>query len=451
MAKSEVATTTPQLAVILAAGLGSRLSRGTRPKPLVKLLGLSLVERIICTFALDLGVSKILAVVGHEAAEVEAHLGDIAQRRGLEIVCVPAKDWRLGNGASALAVQGWTGDRPFYLAMADHLFEPQLGRRLGSHPISDGQILLAVDRNKGAVFDLEDVTRVKLEGGRIVAIGKDLGDWDAADTGLFLCTSGLFDGLAAAVTSQHYGLSDGVRELAADNRALAADVSGHRWLDIDTQAALQEAERRLIKGEQGKMNDGPISRYLNRPVSSWITQNLLLGTNVTPNQISLLSWALSCIAAVLFAAGGQATLAVGGGIAQLASILDGCDGEIARFKRLGSEFGGWFDAILDRYADAFLLFGLLWHCYWPDTDPLTLTVGFAAIVGSFMNSYTADKYDGLMARRLERGLHIRLGRDIRVFMIFLGALLNLPLVTLWVIAVLMNVEVVRRVLVCRRT
>ncbi len=46
-------------------------------------------------------------------------------------------------------------------------------------------------------------------------------------------------------------------------------------------------------------------------------------------------------------------------VAQVASIIDGCDGEIARLKRLESDFGAWFDAVLERYADAFLLFGPL--------------------------------------------------------------------------------------------
>ncbi len=55
--------------------------------------------------------------------------------------------------------------------------------------------------------------------------------------------------------------------------------------------------------------------------------------------------------------------AAGGVVAQVTSIIDGCDGEIARLKRLESDFGAWSDAVLDRDADAFLLFGLLWHSY----------------------------------------------------------------------------------------
>ena len=159
---------------------------------------------------------------------------------------------------------------------------------------------------------------------------------------------------------------------------------------------------------------------------------------------------MSTIAAGLLAVGGYPALAAGGVMAQLASIVDGCDGEIARLKGLQSDFGGWFDAILDRYADAFLLFGLMWHAFASTGARLSLAIGFAAIVGSFINSYTADKYDWLMARKLQGSPYLRLGRDVRVFTIFLGALFNLPLLTLGVIALATNAEVVRRILVFRR-
>ncbi len=67
-----------------------------------------------------------------------------------------------------------------------------------------------------------------------------------------------------------------------------------------------------------------------------------------------------------------------------------------------------------------------------------------------MNSYSADKYDGLMTKKLRGAPYFRLGRDVRVFIIFLGAVFNLPLLTLAVIALVMNIEVVRRIIVCRR-
>ena len=341
----------PEVALILAAGLGSRLRPQTKTaKPLAKVLGLTLAERVICTM-LDAGVQRFLVSLGHEADTVRSHFSEIAQRRGVTVDFVEAEDWARGNGASALAANGRTGEAPFFLVMIDHLFDPKIAQALAYDPPPSGEMRLAVDRDKDAIFDLDDVTRVKIDDGRIQAIGKLRNDWDAGDTGVMLCTPGLFEGLERAAAQNEHGLSDGLRDLAGEGRAGTVDVTGLCWLDVDTPEALRESERRLMRSQGSKTRDGPVSRHLNRPVSRWLSR-YLVRTSVTPNQISLVSWLLSCVAAGLMAVSGYPALAIGGVLAQLASIIDGCDGEVARLKRCQSEFGGWFDAVLDRYADA---------------------------------------------------------------------------------------------------
>jgi len=449
MKETDLTNAKPEMALILAAGLGSRLRPHTRtPKPLTKVLGLSLAERVVCTL-LDAGIGRFLVTLGSDAEAVRGHFSEIARRRDVTIDYVDAKDWERGNGASALAAKGRTGEAPFFLVMIDHLFDPAIARGLADDPPAPGQMRLAVDRDKDTIFDLDDVTRVKIDDGHIQEIGKTLDDWNASDTGIMLCTSGIFVALERAAANNAHGLSDGLRELAGEGGARIVDVTGLSWLDVDTPEALAEAERRLMRQQGGKTRDGPVSRYINRPVSRWLSR-ILVRTAVTPNQISLLSWILSCVAAGLMALSGYPALAIGGVLAQLASIIDGCDGEIARLKHSQSAFGGWFDAVLDRYADAVLLFGLMWHEFAATGTNLSVVLGFAAIVGSFLNSYTADKYDGLMAQRLQGATYFRLGRDVRVFVIFLGAVLNQPLVTLGVVALVMNVEVVRRIVICAR-
>jgi CDP-L-myo-inositol myo-inositolphosphotransferase len=154
------------------------------------------------------------------------------------------------------------------------------------------------------------------------------------------------------------------------------------------------------------------------------------------------------VGALFFFFVGYVNLLIGGILAQIASIIDGCDGEIARLKFQASEFGGWYDAVLDRYADAFLLFGLTYYVYFLGENLLYLFIGFLAIIGSFMNSYTADKYDGLMKKNLTRGKHyFRIGRDVRIGIIFIGTLINQPALVLFVIAFLMNTENIRRILI----
>ena len=143
--------------------------------------------------------------------------------------------------------------------------------------------------------------------------------------------------------------------------------------------------------------------------------------------------------AFFFFLGGHLNLVIGGILAQLSSVIDGCDGEIARLKFRITEFGGWFDAVLDRYADIFLLGGLIWHLYAPSGDVLPLCIGFFAIMGTFMNSYTADKYDGFMTKKISAGrAYFRMGRDVRIALIFVGAIINQPFLALLLIALLTN-------------
>jgi CDP-L-myo-inositol myo-inositolphosphotransferase len=71
---------------------------------------------------------------------------------------------------------------------------------------------------------------------------------------------------------------------------------------------------------------------------------------------------------------------------------------------LGTDYGGWLDAVLDRYADALLLFGLTWHITQGGSNAVAWLAGFAAIIGSFLLSYTADKYDSRMRSRVTQGL-----------------------------------------------
>jgi CDP-L-myo-inositol myo-inositolphosphotransferase len=296
---------------------------------------------------------------------------------------------------------------------------------------------------------MEDVTRVKTEDNKIQNIGKDLTDFNGFDTGIFFCSPSIFEALEHS--TEKYGettLSGAVRILAAVDRARAFHTSGRFWIDVDDTAAFNKGEKALLNRLRGKPNDGPVSRYLNRPLSLRISRRLVKYP-VTPNQISLFSFLCSMLGAGLFAFGGYPALLLGGLLAQFASVLDGCDGEVARLKFQGSDYGGWFDAVLDRYADAFLLFGLTWHALSANPGPLMLFIGFLAIIGSFILSYTADKYDRLMSDRIIHGKVPRLGRDVRVFLIFLGAIFNQVPLTLTLIALVMNIETIRRVVICR--
>ncbi len=438
--------------LILAAGRGSRLRSRADCKPLLALLGVALVERVIRT-ALAAGADRFVVVTGHRAEPLEAFLEGLGARLAVPITCCRNHHWASAeNGASVLAAREALGGGPFLLLMADHLVSVGLLRRLCAAPPPEGGVRLAVDgRLDNPLVDPEDVTRVRHQGGAIRGIGKGLADYNGYDTGAFLCTPALLEAVEASVAAGDSRLSAAVQRLAEEGRAEALAVDGEPWIDVDDEPALARAEALLLAELRGKPTDGPVARWLNRPLSVRLSRHLVRWP-ITPNQISLLAFSSQVIAALLLAMPGYAPLVAGGLLAQLGSVIDGCDGEVARLKYQCSDYGGWLDAVLDRYADALLLFALAWHAFGNGAGTGALLWGFAAVLGSFMLSYTADKYDHRMRECILQGgrAGLRLGRDLRVLVVFLAALADQPLAALVLLAVVMNGETLRRILVLRR-
>lgn len=433
----------PPVAVILAAGAGRRLQRdGFRePKPLVRILGLSLGER--CTAQMQaVGVNRFVVVLGNEHERVLSHFCDIQQRRSCEMTFVVAEDWRKGNGCSAEVAEQVIGERPFLLTMVDHLLSPELIRKVLASPPEPGEIVVGVDRLKEKIFDTSDLTKVLISDGRITQIGKGLEQWDAGDTGLLYCTDVLFRGLARASALGCCSLTEGILECIREGRVRAVDVSGGLWLDVDTREAHREAKRRvyvtLTKGD----DDGYVSQYLNRPLSRRLSA-VLAETPVTPNQISVASFVLALSAAAALATTSAGWWIVGGLLIQLASILDGCDGEIARLKFMQTPRGGWLDTILDRYADIALGLAVTFAAASLHPSPWIYLMGFVAITGFLLGSYVKKEYHVRFGRAYPNNPAERLRRrDLRLLCIAVGAVVGHPFEALLTVGSLSHLAVV---------
>jgi 1L-myo-inositol 1-phosphate cytidylyltransferase len=228
--------------VIIAAGRGSRLAGRAESKPLLEVGGRALVDRVV-EAAVEVGIRGFVVVTGYAGDKVERHLEGLAAAEGLTIEVVRNDEWEKENGLSVLKARELAGDR-FLLSMSDHLFDPAILADLARQPIADGETILAVDANirDNALVDLDDVTRVRVREGRIVAIGKGLEDYNAFDTGLFLGTRGLFLALAKSQEGGDYTLSGGLKALAADGKARVMDIGGRYWIDVDDPGALAKAE-----------------------------------------------------------------------------------------------------------------------------------------------------------------------------------------------------------------
>ncbi|HXK33849.1 MAG TPA: CDP-alcohol phosphatidyltransferase family protein [Dehalococcoidia bacterium] len=163
--------------------------------------------------------------------------------------------------------------------------------------------------------------------------------------------------------------------------------------------------------------EGPVSRYLNRRASVPIAR-ALARTPATPNQVS--------VAALLIAVAAAALLVVGrnieaGVLIQASSVIDGVDGDLARAKAVASKFGGLFDAVLDRYADAVIIAGMAWWAHEREDWPAPLVLGFVAAVGAIMVSYSRARLETEGGRGAAAELLGIASRDVRLLALAAGA------------------------------
>lgn len=230
-------------AILLAAGEGSRLRPVAPYKPLCTVGARPLIDHAIAGLA-EAGMTRVIVVLGYGAEAIEAHLA--AGNWPLKVETVLTADHRQPNGVSLLAAESLLAGDDALLAMCDHLVEPALYRRVARAGASGGA-RLGIDRNIASdLVDLEDVTCVLSEGERISAIGKGIAEYDCFDTGVFAIGPALFAALHKLASPS---LTEGMRLLAAEDKALIVDCETLGWIDVDDGPALEKAER-WLRGER---------------------------------------------------------------------------------------------------------------------------------------------------------------------------------------------------------
>jgi phosphatidylglycerophosphate synthase len=126
-------------------------------------------------------------------------------------------------------------------------------------------------------------------------------------------------------------------------RANRFDGSGLRVVDEPSRRAAEDAVfADLLRGDLGL-----VARHINKKISFWITRNYLCHGPLTPNQVTVGAGLLGLLGCWLIATGRQMAIVLGFLLAQLQSILDGCDGELARVRFQQTAIGEWLDTIVD--------------------------------------------------------------------------------------------------------
>jgi phosphatidylglycerophosphate synthase len=156
-------------------------------------------------------------------------------------------------------------------------------------------------------------------------------------------------------------------------------------LVVTTSADVNDAEWRLLRGLV-KDTDGFMARNVERPISLRIARRLA-STGITPNQITLLSVGIGLCGALFFLSAHWLWQTVGALLFLAHSILDGCDGELARLRFQESRFGGiidyWGDNVVHIAVFACMAIGwsLSIGASWP------LLLGAAAALGNLGSAW----------------------------------------------------------------
>jgi choline kinase len=235
-------------AVLLAAGLGSRLGQLTErlPKALITVGDQPLLAHAV-RFARTAGASEIIVVGGYGFELVAAEVA----RRALPVRLVENRDFRDGNLVSLLAARPHlipTGD--FLLMNVDHIYRPAVAE-IAARPADEVTAFIDTDRPLGA-----DDMKVERDGaGRVRRIAKTLTAWDAGYVGMTRVPAGESARYWAAVDAAL--AEDGraihvervLARLATSERApVCRDISGHGWLEVDLPEERDKAEEALHQG-----------------------------------------------------------------------------------------------------------------------------------------------------------------------------------------------------------
>jgi len=179
----------------------------------------------------------------------------------------------------------------------------------------------------------------------------------------------------------------------------------------------------------------------------WLLYKIVHGlalTRISPNALTFIGLLINIGAAVLFGfanAENQGRMFLYAGLVIIgAGIFDMVDGRVARATNQVTQFGGFFDSVMDRYSDVALFFGLLVY-YARANRFLYVVIAAFVMVSSVLVSYARARAESLIPS-CKVGF---MERPERIVLIIIGALFNRMAPVLWVIAVLSTITVIHRI------
>jgi CDP-diacylglycerol---glycerol-3-phosphate 3-phosphatidyltransferase len=163
---------------------------------------------------------------------------------------------------------------------------------------------------------------------------------------------------------------------------------------------------------------------------------------ILPNTMTLLGLVGHTVSAFFLA---QGNMLVGGLVVLALAPVDALDGTMARLRGEPSHFGAFVDSVTDRYSELVLFLGLIIY-YTTQAEGTNVIVVYLAAAGSILVSYIRGRAEAL-GYEAKVGIMTRLER---YFVIVPTLILNIPMIGMWILAVMANFTALQRILHVRK-
>ncbi len=215
------------------------------------------------------------------------------------------------------------------------------------------------------------------------------------------------------------------------------DVSPYLWRSLTDLSAdgLRQLENELLQ-RLGREGDSPIVRIVARRLSRAVTRRLI-HTRVTPNHVTLVSGAIGICGALLLAQPQVSWQVFGSLLFLLSTVIDGCDGELARLTFQESAFGAKLDVTMDNVVHGVLFPAIAIGLYRQQHHVLYLILGALALGGVFLSMWVFLPHvlHSESSRTRETRLHESLASRDFAYVLPVLACLNLLPWFLWAAAI----------------
>lgn len=340
------------------------------------LAGLALIERSLAA-CVAAGVRHVRVIVG---ATQRARCDEIAARhtRLQLLVEVVVRGEAKGSGPQ----RPWWAEeearrRPCLVVPADRYLPPEALSALLQVPLSEGEVVLAVERGRGPAA-LQKTDGLLLREGRVLDSGLPRSQGNALWQGAWVATSAALDALARrSAESPRQAFDTAMQDWAGLGQLLASESPGAAWGLATCRATFDELEERLIRDANADGAEDPVAR-----LAALVYRRAWSIAEVPAFVVAVLATSLVAAGlALILASGDAAWLAMFGAVIVFAgAVARRSEGLIEALGGRDVLGGAWFSALRDDLMGTLVLATLAARLYFKDPQHVTLVLSVLMIL-----------------------------------------------------------------------